>query len=79
MYQVSLYMWYEYILYIVHMYTNVYYIYTYSLPLHTYAYTQVEENLGALGWSLTPAEVESIDRAASRVGKQLVQNSFQSR
>ena len=38
---------------------------------------QAKENLGALGWSLSAAEVESIDRAALRVPKQLIQNSFQ--
>ena len=37
---------------------------------------QVKENLGALGWSLTPGEVEEIDRAARRC-PQLIQNSFQ--
>jgi pyridoxine 4-dehydrogenase len=39
---------------------------------------QAKENLGALNWSLTQAEVEALDRAASKVPKQLVQNSFQS-
>jgi pyridoxine 4-dehydrogenase len=38
---------------------------------------QAKENFGALGWALTPPEVEEIDRAASRVKVQLVQNSFQ--
>jgi pyridoxine 4-dehydrogenase len=39
---------------------------------------QAEENLGALGWSLSSAEVEALDRAAAKVPKQLIQNSFQS-
>ena len=39
--------------------------------------TQAEDNLGALGWSLTRPEVEALDRAAKKVPKQLVQNSFQ--
>jgi len=38
---------------------------------------QVRENLGALGWSLTAAEIDEIDRAAARIKVQLVQNSFQ--
>lgn len=39
---------------------------------------QARENLGALGWSLSPGEVTEIERAARRVpGGQLIQNSFQ--
>lgn len=40
--------------------------------------SQVKENLGALGWDLKPEEVDEIDISASKVKKQLVQNSFQS-
>lgn len=39
---------------------------------------QVKENLGGLGWNLKPEEVLEIDISASKVKKQLVQNSFQS-
>ena len=39
---------------------------------------QVKDNLGAVGWNLKPNEVEALDRAAAKVKKQLVQNSFQS-
>lgn len=41
---------------------------------------QAKENLGATGWALTQAEMETIDIAAARIpaNKQLVQNSFQS-
>lgn len=39
--------------------------------------TQARENLGALGWSLTTAEVEALDQAATRVKKKMVQNIFQ--
>jgi pyridoxine 4-dehydrogenase len=38
---------------------------------------QAKDNLGAVGWALTPAEVEALDRAAAKVPKQLIQNSFQ--
>ena len=34
---------------------------------------QAKENLGALGWALTTAEVEALDRAAKKVPKQLIQ------
>lgn len=40
---------------------------------------QAKENLGALGWSLSTAEVAVLDAAAKKVPKQLIQNSFQSR
>lgn len=40
---------------------------------------QAKENLGAAGWSLSPAEVETLDRAAAKVPKQLIQNSFQTK
>lgn len=39
--------------------------------------SQAKENLGAANWSLSPAEVEALDRAALKVPKQLIQNSFQ--
>lgn len=39
---------------------------------------QARENLGALGWSLSPEEVEGLDEAAARIKKQSVQNIFQS-
>ena len=39
---------------------------------------QARENLGALGWSLSPEEVEGLDAAAARIKKQSVQNIFQS-
>jgi len=38
---------------------------------------QAKENLGALGWALSGAEVDEIDRAADRCRVSLVQNSFQ--
>ncbi|GAB5364455.1 hypothetical protein AAMO2058_000971900 [Amorphochlora amoebiformis] len=37
---------------------------------------QARENLGALGWELTPGEVESLERAAEKVSVQTVQNIF---
>ena len=40
---------------------------------------QARENLGAVGWRLSACEVEALDRAASKVPKQLVQNSFQTK
>eukprot|EP01039_Chlorochromonas_danica_P003460 gene3459-3789_t len=39
---------------------------------------QAKENLGALGWSLTEAEVEAIDSVAVKLPKSLVQNFNQS-
>ncbi|CAM9927037.1 unnamed protein product, partial [Discosporangium mesarthrocarpum] len=39
---------------------------------------QARENLGALGWRLTPAEVGELDAAAGKVKKQTIQNIFQS-
>ena len=39
---------------------------------------QVQENLGAVGWSLTPAEILCIDKAADKVPKALIQNPNQS-
>ncbi|CAM9880417.1 unnamed protein product [Scytosiphon promiscuus] len=39
---------------------------------------QARENLGALGWSLSPEEVEGLDAAAKMIKKQSVQNIFQS-
>jgi pyridoxine 4-dehydrogenase len=40
---------------------------------------QAQENAGALGWQLSAAEVESLDRAAASVTKTMLQNPFQSR
>ena len=40
---------------------------------------QAKENVGALGWQLTGAEVEALDRAAAVSPKQMVQNIFQTR
>ena len=40
---------------------------------------QAKENLGAMGWRLTAAEVEELDRAAARVKKGMVQNIFQTK
>lgn len=39
---------------------------------------QAKENLAAIGWSLSVAECECLDRVAARIPKQLIQNSFQS-
>lgn len=39
---------------------------------------QARENLGALGWQLSSAEIEELDRAAGKMEKQSVQNIFQS-
>lgn len=40
---------------------------------------QAQENAGALGWQLSPAEVAALDRAAALATKTMVQNPFQSR
>lgn len=40
---------------------------------------QAEENLGAVGWSLSDAMVEELDRAALSVGKPMIQNIFQTK
>lgn len=40
---------------------------------------QAQENLGAVGWSLRPDAVEELDRAASNVGKPMIQNIFQTK
>ena len=40
---------------------------------------QAKENAGALGWSLSTAEVETLDKEAAQVTKTMVQNPFQSR
>jgi pyridoxine 4-dehydrogenase len=40
---------------------------------------QAQENLGALGWALTAAEVESLDQAAAQLDRVMVQNIFQTR
>lgn len=39
---------------------------------------QATDSLGALGWSLTEAEVFAIDKAADKVPKSLIQNANQS-
>lgn len=39
---------------------------------------QARENLGALGWRLSPEEMDALDQAAARLKKQSVQNIFQS-
>jgi pyridoxine 4-dehydrogenase len=41
--------------------------------------TQAQENFGALGWSLTDAEVSALDQAAARLDKAMVQNIFQTK
>ncbi|MEO1590364.1 MAG: aldo/keto reductase [Cyanobacteria bacterium J06632_22] len=40
---------------------------------------QAQQNIGALGWQLTPAEVGELDRAAAGTSKKMVQNIFQTR
>lgn len=40
---------------------------------------QAKENIGAIGWLLSPAEVEALDQAATQVAKPMVQNIFQTR
>jgi len=39
--------------------------------------TQAQENLGALGWLLSSAEIEALDQEAAKVKKKMVQNIFQ--
>ncbi len=39
--------------------------------------SQAEQNMGALGWSLEPSEVEALDWEAAKVPKPMVQNIFQ--
>lgn len=41
--------------------------------------SMARENLGAVGWSLKPDAVETLDRAASRVSKPMIQNVFQTK
>ena len=38
---------------------------------------QAEENLGAVGWSLSPAAVEQLDVASAGVKKKMIENIFQ--
>ena len=38
---------------------------------------QAQENLGAMGWRLTAAEVSALEAAADKVPRELVQNVFQ--
>jgi pyridoxine 4-dehydrogenase len=40
---------------------------------------QAEQNLGALGWQLTAAEVTALDEAAAGVDRKMIQNIFQTR
>ena len=40
---------------------------------------QLEENLGALGWRLSEAEVKELDDAAEKVGVSASQNIFQTK
>lgn len=40
---------------------------------------QAEENLGAVGWSLSDAMVDELDRAALSLGKPMIQNVFQTK
>ncbi|MEM9136261.1 MAG: aldo/keto reductase [Cyanobacteria bacterium P01_F01_bin.42] len=40
---------------------------------------QAQQNIGALGWRLSPGEVEALDSAVSASDKQMVQNIFQTR
>ncbi len=40
---------------------------------------QAEQNIGALGWQLSDAEVGELDRAAANTSKKMVQNIFQTR
>lgn len=40
---------------------------------------QAEENLGAVGWSLSAAAVEELDRASARVDKKMINNIFQTK
>lgn len=38
---------------------------------------QAKENLGSVGWTLTSAEIETLDIIAKKTPKQIIQNSFQ--
>ena len=40
---------------------------------------QAKQNIGAMGWRLSPSEVDELDRAAANSDKQMVQNIFQTR
>jgi pyridoxine 4-dehydrogenase len=40
---------------------------------------QVKENLGALGWRLTPDEVAALNAAADAVPRGMIQNAFQTK
>ena len=40
---------------------------------------QVDQNLGALGWSLSEADVIALDQAAKSVDRKMIQNIFQTR
>jgi len=39
----------------------------------------VDQNLGALGWSLGEADVMALDQAAKSVDRKMIQNIFQTR
>ena len=38
---------------------------------------QAEENLGAVGWSLSPDAVDQLDIASAGVEKKMIENIFQ--
>lgn len=40
---------------------------------------QAQQNIGALGWRLSEAEVYELDRAAEKTDRKMVQNIFQTR
>lgn len=40
---------------------------------------QAQENVGALGWRLSEAEVKELDLASNQISRQMVQNIFQTR
>lgn len=40
---------------------------------------QAEENLGAVGWSLSNAAVEELDNASAGLSKNMIENIFQTR
>nr|CAB3494189.1 unnamed protein product [Digitaria exilis] len=53
-----------------------------SLGIRLIAYSvksirHVEENLGALGWRLSPAEISELESAAMAAPKKMIQNVFQ--
>lgn len=40
---------------------------------------QAQQNIGALGWSLSTSEIDALDQAAAKTDKKMVQNIFQTR